>query len=92
MTPLKISATEAKLHFGTFMMKVKEGQPIIVEKNDKPEMVWISIDDYEDFLELKDVNFQKGLEKNFKQMKKGKFGTLDRLYEIHRKTIIGESQ
>ena len=73
------------------MMKVKEGKTVIIEKNEQPEIVWISIDDYEDFLELKDVKFQKEMEKSKKDMKKGKYGTIENLYELHKKTIIKEA-
>lgn len=89
--PSTVSATKAKHNFGAMMNKVKGGTPIIIEKNNSPEIVWISIDDYEDFLELKDKNFQKTVAVAKKEIKKGNFGTLDSLYKIHRKTIIRES-
>lgn len=92
MAPTMISATKAKLKFGSIMIKVKNGQPVIVEKNNDPQMVWISIDDYEDFLELKDVKFQKGIEKEYQAIKKGKFGTLEKLYTLHKKTIEREAK
>jgi prevent-host-death family protein len=92
MNHIKISATQAKLQFGSVLLKAKQGTPIIVEKNNQPEMVCISIDDYEDFLEIKDEKFQKNLEKSNKEMKKGKFGNLNNLYKIHRNTIIKESK
>ena len=91
MAPKTVSATEAKHNFGAVMLRVKEGSPVIIEKNSNPEIVWISIDDYEDFLELKDKSFQKTLVKGKKEIKKGKFGTLDSLYAVHRKTIMRES-
>lgn len=89
--PSTVSATKAKHNFGAMIAKVKKGTPIIIEKNNNPEVVWISIDDYEDFLELKDKNFQKSIAAAKKEIKKGNFGTLDSLYKIHRKTIIRES-
>lgn len=92
MNPIKLSATQAKLQFGKVITKVQEGTPIIVEKNSQPEMVCISIDDYEDFLEIKDEKFQKEMGSASKAMKKGEFGTLDDLYEIHRKTIAKEAK
>lgn len=92
MVPIKISATEAKLKFGSIMAKVKKGTPFIIEKNEIPEIVWISIDDFEDFLEIKDEKFQKGIEKEYKEMKKGKFGTLGKLYENHKQTIKKEAK
>lgn len=92
MAPLIISATKAKHSFGSMMEKVKNGNPLIIEKNSKPEIVWISLDDYEDFLELKDAKFQKAIEKDFEAMKKGKFGNLDNLHKIHRDTILSEAR
>ncbi len=92
MDPLRLTATQAKLQFGAVITKVKNGTPIIVEKNNQPEMVCLSIDDYEDFLEVRDKKFQKGIEKNSKEMSRGQFGTLDNLYEIHRKTISKEAK
>ena len=91
MAPAVISATKAKHSFGKLMSKVKEGSPLIIEKNDTPQIVWISIDDYEDFLELKDSKFQKSLARSRKEIEKGKSGTLDSLYAIHRKTIEKEA-
>lgn len=48
-----------------------------------PKVIMISIDDYEDFLEVKDEQFQKTIEKSAKEIKTGKSGTLDDLYKIH---------
>lgn len=86
-----VSATAAKLQFGSLMISVKSGTPVIIEKNAQPEIVWISIDDYEDFLELKDEKFQKSIEKGAKEVKKGKYGTINTLHKIHRKTIAEEA-
>lgn len=92
MAPITVSATEAKHNFGSMIDKVKEGTPVIVKKNDTPQIVWISIDDYEDFIEVKDKKFQKSLAQGKKEISKGKFGTLDTLYNIHRKTIAQEAK
>lgn len=92
MTPITLSASEAKLRFGETMKKVKEGHPVIIRKNSSPQMVWISMDDYEDFLEIKDAAFQKSLKKASTEIKKGNYGTLDDLYDLHRKTIVKESK
>ena len=91
MTHKTVTATDAKLQFGALAAKVKKGTPIIVEKNKEIQMVWISIDDYEDFLEVRDSHFQKNLEKECRQMRKGRHGTLDTLYKIHRDTIAKEA-
>lgn len=92
MVPLRISATEAKVKFGTVLIKVKAGTPVIVQKNNQPEMVCISIEDYEDFLELKDQDFQKALEADKRAIDDGDFGTVEGLYALHRKTITREAR
>lgn len=40
---------------------------------------------------LGDKKFQRTVEKAHKEIKKGKFGTLDTLYRIHRETIEREA-
>lgn len=92
MAPLTVSATKAKLQFGSLMDKVQKGRPVIIEKNDEPAMVWISLDDYEDFLEVNDKKFQKSIEKGYREIKSGKFKTLDDLYATHRKTLENEGK
>lgn len=87
-----ISATLAKLQFGSVLSKVKEGNPFIIQKNNKPEVVLISIDDYEDFLELKDKKFQSKIEAGYQEIKKGKAGNMAKLYKIHQATIIKEAK
>jgi len=43
-----ISATEARIHFGELMRRVVErGEPVIVERGGKPEVVVLSIAEYE---------------------------------------------
>ncbi|MSP14027.1 MAG: type II toxin-antitoxin system Phd/YefM family antitoxin [Chloroflexi bacterium] len=42
-----ISATEARVHFGEMLRRVTEGQEtIVVEKDGKPQVVVISLDEY----------------------------------------------
>ncbi|MBX2998217.1 MAG: type II toxin-antitoxin system Phd/YefM family antitoxin [Caldilineaceae bacterium] len=43
-----VSATEARIHFGELMNEVVEHkQPILVEKNGKPQMVMLAIEEYQ---------------------------------------------
>jgi prevent-host-death family protein len=43
-----ISATKARIHFGALMQQVIEGQePVIVERGGKPQVVVLSIAEYE---------------------------------------------
>lgn len=83
-----ISATQAKLQFGNVLERVKNGEKIIIEKNNIPEVVLIPLDEYEDFLEVKDLKFQTTIKKGLKKIKKGEKGTLDDLYRIHRQTEV----
>lgn len=44
----KVTATNARIHFGEVMRQVTEkGEPIIVERAGKPQVVIISVDAYE---------------------------------------------
>ena len=92
MATIKISATEAKLRFGSLIEKVKGGTPIIIQKNNDPQIVLISLDEYEDFLEQNDQQFQKEIQESKNQIISGNFGTLDDLYKIHQETIRKEAQ
>ena len=91
MAPLTVSATQAKLQFGAMMRRVKRGRQVIIQNNKTSDpydaVVMISLDDFEDFLEVNNPRIQKEIEKSYREMKKGKYGTLDDLYAIHRKTI-----
>ncbi|HEY53408.1 MAG TPA: type II toxin-antitoxin system Phd/YefM family antitoxin [Caldilineae bacterium] len=49
-----ISATEARVHFGELMRSVVENdQPVIVERAGKPEVVVMSVDEYQQRLSAK---------------------------------------
>jgi prevent-host-death family protein len=46
-----ITATEARIHFGELMREVVENQqPVIVERGGKPQVVVLSINEYENLL------------------------------------------
>ena len=96
MPPLTVSATQAKLRFGAMMQKVKKGRPVVIQNNKTSDpydaVVMISLDDYEDYLEANNPRIQKEIEQAHKEIKSGKFGTLDDLYAIHRKTIERSSR
>lgn len=47
----KMSATDARIHFGELMRRVVETQePVIVERGGKPHVVVISVEEYERFV------------------------------------------
>jgi len=46
-----VTATEARIHFGELMREVVENQqPVIVERGGKPQVVVLSINEYETLL------------------------------------------
>jgi len=46
--PLRVSATEARIHLGELMRRVVEGGgPVVVERGGKPCVVLLSVDEYE---------------------------------------------
>lgn len=87
-----MSASDAKLNFGAVLQKVGKGTPVIVKKNEEPAMVCISMDEYEDYLEINDKAFRKNLEKSKMEMEKGEYCTMDDLYKIHRETMRKEAK
>jgi prevent-host-death family protein len=45
---LRVSATEARVHFGEIMQRaIETGQPIVVEKGGKAQVVVLSVEEYE---------------------------------------------
>ncbi|MDP4008212.1 MAG: type II toxin-antitoxin system prevent-host-death family antitoxin [Candidatus Peregrinibacteria bacterium] len=92
MNAITMSASQAKLKFGAMILTVQSGTPIIVEKNDEPAIVCISIDDYEDYLELNDKEFQKSIGRSKREIERGEYYTMDDLYDIHKKTIRKEAK
>lgn len=92
MNSIKMSSTQAKLQFGSLSNKLKAGKSIIVEINNNPQFVLISLDDYEDYLELEDRKFQQDIEKQKQEIPKGNFGNINDLYTIHQETIRKEAE
>lgn len=47
----RISATEARIHFGDLMRRVVEHRrPVVVERDGKPQVVILAVDDYQRLL------------------------------------------
>lgn len=68
----KITATEARTHFGEVMQTVmRTKQPIIVEKSGKPQMVLLSIEQYEQFKERKSKHWLEQLEQTHTLIEQG---------------------
>lgn len=60
----KVSATEARIHFGELMRHVVEdGEQVIVERGGKPEVVVISIAEYERLRARKPENWLEAVDR-----------------------------
>ena len=88
-----VTSTQAKTRFGEYLEKIqKKDQTFVISKNGVKVGAMIPIDDYEDYLEVKDEKFENGLKKTKKDMEKGeKFG-IEVLYEAHKKKIKEEAK
>ena len=54
----KVTATEARIHFGELMQSVVNDQnPVIVEKSGKPQVVILSVEHYQKLQEDKNQNW-----------------------------------
>ena len=61
----KITATNARIHFGEIMRQVtEEGEPVIVERSGKPQVVIMSVEAYE---KIKAVQQQVGWQETLAQ-------------------------
>ena len=59
----KVSATEARIHFGELMQSVIQEQgPVIVEKSGKPQIVLLSVEHYKRLQQNKAQNWLSQLE------------------------------
>ncbi len=59
----RVSATEARIHFGELMQSVvREQNPVIVEKSGKPQIVLLSVEHYNRLQQNKAQNWLDQLE------------------------------
>lgn len=59
----KVTATEARVHFGELMQSVvKDQNPIIVEKSGKPQVVILAVEHYQRLQEDQNQNWLSQLE------------------------------
>lgn len=65
MTEKTISATEARVHFGELIRKVKEEkQPYVVERDGEPYVVVLSVEEYERLrIKKQDERWRENLER-----------------------------
>jgi len=84
--PKTIDAFTTRTHLGQVIKRVTEGERFIVTKKGKPQMVLLSVDDFEDLLEIvaerQDKELQKALRESARQYKRGEVSSLDALQTI----------
>ena len=68
----KLTANEAKTHFGQLLMKA-QSEPVQIDKNGKPVAVVVSIEDYQATEELKLQMLKDIVEKAEKEIKNGSY-------------------
>jgi len=78
------------------MKKVRRGRRVIIKDNRTSDpydsVVMISLDEFEDFFEVRNPRIQKEIQDSYEEIKSGKFGTLDDLYALHRKKLEQEAK
>ena len=69
----RISATEAKTHFGELIRRVKLGKEyIIVERDGIPVLGILDADELEDYLDLQDETLQEQIREGYREYREGK--------------------
>ncbi len=85
--PKTINAFTARTHFGQVIKLVVQGGRFIVTKKGRPQMVLLSVDDFEDLLEIaaerQDKELQRALKESARQYKRGEVSSLDALRTIY---------
>lgn len=86
--PKTINAFTARTHLGQLIKRVSEaGETFVLTKKGKPKMVILSIEEYEDLLEVaaeqQDKGFQQVLRESARQYKRGEVSSLEALRAIY---------
>ncbi|MFN4217993.1 MAG: type II toxin-antitoxin system prevent-host-death family antitoxin [Candidatus Bipolaricaulia bacterium] len=69
----RIPATQAKIHFGELIRRVKLGKEyIIVERDGIPVLGILDADELEDYLDLRDEALKVQIRRGYRQYKAGK--------------------
>ena len=69
----RISATEAKTHFGRLIRRVKlSGEYVIVERDGIPVLGILDADELEDYLDLHDEALQEQIRQGYTEYREGK--------------------
>ena len=88
--PKTTTAKKVRYQLGEIINKVSYGhQPMVVTRNDKPEMVLLGAEDYEGMIDLMDTmaeelnpKFRKALKKARQEYERGKVGTAEDIKKI----------
>lgn len=88
-TPKTINAFTARTHLGRLIRQISEkGETYILTKKGRPKVVLVSVEEYEDLLEIlaeeRDREFQKALRESAAQIKRGEVSSLAALRAIYR--------
>ena len=87
--PKFINAFTARTHLGRLIKQVSEkGETYVLTKKGKPKIVLVSVEEYEDLLEIlaaeRDRNFRKALKESAAQVKRGEVSSVAALRAIYR--------
>ena len=87
--PRFINAFTARTHLGRLIRQVSEkGETYVLTKKGKPKIVLVSVEEYEDLLEIlaeeRDRSFQRALKESAAQVKRGEVSSVAALRAIYR--------
>jgi prevent-host-death family protein len=84
----RISATEAKTHFGKLIRRVKLGKEyIIVERDGIPVLGILDADELEDYLDLHDESLKEQIRQGYREYQEGKTRPIEEvLAEVREET------
>lgn len=78
--------SKARVNLGSVVNSVrKNGDQIILEKNNIPVAVIINIDDWEDYMELNDPEIQKQIDESYADYKAGRLIPAEEVFAEMRK-------
>lgn len=86
--PKTVNAFTARTHLGQLIKRVSEaGETFVLTKKGRPKVVILSIEEYEDLLEVaaeqRDKALQRALQESARQYKRGEVSSLDALRAIY---------
>jgi len=84
----RLSATQAKAHFGELIHRVQQGNEyIIVERDGIPVLGILNADELEDYLDVRDAPLRAQIHQGYREYKAGKARPVEQvLAEVRRAT------